>query len=138
MHVEGMSVNNPVRKHHPSNEPGSGYDLFYKLGPNQFRLWDQGHGPAPLYKLDLDQKNAIVTETDEEETSAITAVSAASQAEFAFERDLRNYLVKNLSLIEPGLRLYETRVSEVLNSPQAADLLTYWPWTKMAASSSSN
>jgi RecB family endonuclease NucS len=27
--------------------------------------------------------------------------------EFAFERDLRNYLVKNLALIEPGLRLYD-------------------------------
>jgi RecB family endonuclease NucS len=27
--------------------------------------------------------------------------------EFAFERDLQNYLVKNLSSIEPGLRLYE-------------------------------
>ena len=31
MHVEGMSVNNLVRKHHPSIKPGSGYDLFYKL-----------------------------------------------------------------------------------------------------------
>jgi hypothetical protein len=32
MHVEGMSINNPVRKHHPSIKPGSGYDLFFKLG----------------------------------------------------------------------------------------------------------
>ena len=28
-------------------------------------------------------------------------------AQFAFERDLKNYLVKNLAVIEPGLRLYE-------------------------------
>ena len=28
-------------------------------------------------------------------------------AEFAFERDLQNYLVKNLESIEPGLKLYD-------------------------------
>jgi len=28
-------------------------------------------------------------------------------SEFAYERDLRNFLAKNLEIIEPGLRLYE-------------------------------
>ena len=27
MHVDGMSTNNPNRKHHPSIKPGSGHDL---------------------------------------------------------------------------------------------------------------
>ncbi len=31
----------------------------------------------------------------------------AGSDEFAFERDLRNYLAKNLNLIEPGLKLFE-------------------------------
>ena len=28
MHIESMSINNPVRKHHPPVKPGSGHDLF--------------------------------------------------------------------------------------------------------------
>ena len=47
MHVEGMAVNNPIRKHHPNIRPGSGHDLFYKVGPNQFRLWVSDSDPAP-------------------------------------------------------------------------------------------
>ncbi len=41
MHVEGMSVNNINRRHHPQIKPGSGYDLFYKEGPGRFRLWNR-------------------------------------------------------------------------------------------------
>src|ERR1035437_7399492 len=40
MHVEGMSINNRIRRHHPSIKPNSGHDLFYKMGPDQFRLWN--------------------------------------------------------------------------------------------------
>ena len=108
MHVEGMSVNNQVRKHHPSIKPGSGYDLFYKLGPNQFRLWAPENDPPPLYKADIEKKAAddddenIMSEDDAEDD-----LTGQGAREFAFERDLRNYLVRNLGLIEPGLRLYE-------------------------------
>lgn len=42
MHVDGMSINNQVRKHHPNIKPDSGHDLFYKLGPDQYRLWKSG------------------------------------------------------------------------------------------------
>jgi RecB family endonuclease NucS len=34
-------------------------------------------------------------------------ISLAASREFAFERDLRNYLSKNLGLIESGLKLYD-------------------------------
>lgn len=102
MHTEGMSTNNPVRKHHPSIKPGSGHDLFYKLGPNQFRLWVPETDPPPLYKESMD-RGASITEVELEEEEDETE----GAREFAFERDLRNYLVKNLNLIEPGLRLYE-------------------------------
>jgi len=106
MHVEAMSVNNPVRKHHPNVKPGSGYDLFYKLGQDQFRLWNPESDPAPRYKADLeaaDGNNTVVAVEAAQDSDTIVE----GAREFAFERDLRNYLVKNLGLIEPGLRLYE-------------------------------
>lgn len=43
------------------------------------------------------------TATDEEEEAAIVT----EENEFAYENDLRRYLVKNLSVIEKGLILYE-------------------------------
>jgi endonuclease len=107
MHVDGMSVNNPIRKHHPSIKPGSGHDLFHKLGPDQFRLWVPETDPAPRYKPDFESPESedavsITTEDDQEE-----GAGPEGAREFAFERDLRNYLVKNLGLVEPGLRLYD-------------------------------
>src|SRR5262249_2448013 len=105
MHVEGMSVNNRNRRHHQNIKPGSGHDLFYKLGPNQFRLWAPDSDPPPLYKDDIEKQVAGETLPTEGEPEGECSVEA--EREFAFERDLRNYLVKNLSLIEPGLRLYE-------------------------------
>ena len=107
MHVEGMAVNNQVRKHHPSIKAGGGYDLFYKIGPDQFRLWVPESDPAPRYKDDIEKQELNDTENiaGEAEPEAEAGVEAAR--EFAFERDLRNYLVKNLTLIESGLRLYD-------------------------------
>ena len=107
MHVDGMSTNSQLRKHHPSVKPGSGHDLFFKLGPDQFRLWAPDSDPTPLYKETMERgapSNADVPppEVDTEEEPA-----AQAAGEFAFERDLRNYLVRNLSVVEPGLRLYE-------------------------------
>jgi endonuclease NucS-like protein len=100
MHVEGMSVNNPNRKHHPSIKPGSGHDLFYKLGPDRYRLWQPETDGRPAYKGDavrnISTEAADVPEDDQDAAS-----------EFAYERDLQNYLAKNLYRIEPGLRLYD-------------------------------
>jgi hypothetical protein len=56
MHVDVMSINNPLRKHYPNIKPGSGHDLFYKLGPDEFRLWKQDTDPAPRYKQDLEEQ----------------------------------------------------------------------------------
>ncbi|MDB5608586.1 MAG: hypothetical protein JWP25_5486 [Bradyrhizobium sp.] len=107
MHVEGMAVNNPVRKHHPSIKAGSGHDLFYKMGPDQFRLWTPESDPAPRYKDDIERRELNDTESIAAEAEPETEAGAEAAQEFAFERDLRNYLVKNLALIESGLRLYD-------------------------------
>jgi|JFJP01.1.fsa_nt_gi hypothetical protein len=47
-------------------------------------------------------QEGTATEEDEEETAIVTA-----ENEFAYENDLRRYLVKHLSVIEKGLKLYE-------------------------------
>jgi endonuclease len=105
MHIDGMSVNNPTRRFHPNIKPGSGHDLFYKLGPDQFRLWDPASDPPPRYKEDFEKEVPGVNVTTEGELEDEPVAEATR--EFAFERDLRNYLVKNLGLIEAGLRLYD-------------------------------
>ena len=52
-----------------------------------------------------------VAETDDfaEET---TEEDGLGSRKFAFERDLQNYLVQNLGLLEPGLKLYEDEDGE--------------------------
>lgn len=42
MHVESMSINSPLRKHHPTIKPRSGHDLVFKLGPDKPKFQDQG------------------------------------------------------------------------------------------------
>ena len=106
LHVDGMSVNSPQRRHHPGIRPDRGWDLFFKLGPSEFRLWDPGSDPAPRYKADLD---AGIGQGGAEETSEEDGVGSRK---FAFERDLQNYLVQNLGLLEPGLKLYEDEDGE--------------------------
>jgi len=101
MHVDAMSVNNHVRRHHPSIKPGSGHDLFFKEGPDRFRLWNKGTDPNPLYKKDIEEMEHREEADDEEKSPSLGA------SEFAFEKDLQNYLAKNLEHIEAGLKLYE-------------------------------
>src|SRR5262249_21224895 len=47
LHVEGMSVNSTRRVHHPNIKAGTNWDLFFRLGPNNYRLWDPEHDPQP-------------------------------------------------------------------------------------------
>ena len=99
LHVDGMSVNSPQRRHHPGIRPDAGWDLFFKLGPSEFRLWDPERDPAPRYKADLDEDKGVPEKPPEDDD--------IGSRKFAFERDLQNYLVQNLGLLEPGLKLYE-------------------------------
>jgi RecB family endonuclease NucS len=105
MHVEGMSVNNRNRRHHSNVHANSGHDLFWKIGPGQFRLWDKERDPKPRYKADIErEEDAAPPVTDDE---AEEEIAAAADAAFAYEKDLQNYLARNLHVLEPGLRLYE-------------------------------
>lgn len=105
IHVEAMCVNNSnERKHHPIH-PNSNHDLFFKLGKNQYRVWDKQNDPAPIYP-NLEEQPSITEAVDENEGDE-SSESLPSASEFAFERDLANYLAKNLESIEKGLTLFE-------------------------------
>ena len=112
-HVDGMSVNYETqRKHSPNIKPDTGWDLFFKLGPREFRLWDPKNDQAPRYKADLEADIAeSVVETGDFADETAGEDDPGSR-KFAFERDLQNYLVQNLGLLEPGLKLYEDEDGE--------------------------
>jgi len=97
-HLIIMSTNAKSRIHH-NVRPGSGHDLFYQTDSKTFRLYEAGKDPSPIYKENDTENIVSDDETSDEE--------ALETAEFGFEKDLQNFLVKNLDLIEPGLKLYE-------------------------------
>ena len=94
-HLIIMSTNAPGRVHHHLR-PNRADDLLFQINRKSFRLYNEEKDPPPIYKQD---PTAPPEEEDEELQEAST--------EFAYEDDLRNYLAKNLSLIEPELILYE-------------------------------
>ena len=104
MHVEGMAANSRSRAHHPTIRAGMGWDLFYKESTNRYRLWDAERDPAPIYKGDI-VAVAEMNDADPKENGIDTVLE--SQQEFALEADLQRYLVKNLHILEPGLKLYQ-------------------------------
>jgi hypothetical protein len=110
MHVDGMSVNSSSRKHHPNIKPGKGFDLFFKAGPAQYRLWDKDNDPAPAYLSDLQGPDVVVGIPEAQELSEAAEELGASQ--FAYEADLRDYLARNLGSLERGLKLYQDEDQE--------------------------
>ncbi len=79
-------------------------DFFKNVWPSG--LTEKGISRLKFYenlivRFNGDQEGTA-TEEDEEEAAITTA-----ENEFAYENDLRRYLVKHLSVIEKGLRLYE-------------------------------
>jgi RecB family endonuclease NucS len=52
-----------------------------------------------VFRFNNDQEGTVLEEEEEDEI-------AKEESEFAYEKDLQKYLVKNLSVIEKGLKLY--------------------------------
>lgn len=94
-HLCRFSTNAPSRRHHPV-QPDE--DLLFQVDGSHFRLYDSTTDPTPIH-----------SSSDSPESTEDLAEPREAQApsEFAYERDLRGFLAKNLSVIEPGLRLYE-------------------------------
>lgn len=94
-HLIRMSTNIPSRVHY-GPKPGDD-DVFFQMGSGQFCLYDPAVHPAPVTK----DGGGVPPIVDPEPGVA------PGGSEFAYEHDLRDYLARNLGLIEPGLRLYE-------------------------------
>jgi hypothetical protein len=94
-HLLRMSVNAPSRIHY-SAKPGED-DLFYQVDSTHFRLYSPENDPSPIYAKDHVETQEIEAEDTEQ----------VAQNEFAYEKDLQNFLAKNLDTIEPQLSLFE-------------------------------
>lgn len=96
-HLIRLSTNAPTRLHY--NAKPRQDDLFYQLDGSRFRLYDSERDPAPLWTKEQTTTALEEPAEENEENEEPTA--------FAYERDLQNFLARNLGLIEPGLHLYE-------------------------------
>ncbi len=91
-HLIRLSTNVPTRLQYNVRSDGSD-DKFFKIDSNTFRLYEPGRDPSPIRETSPSQ------EEPQEQASESTG-------EFAYEHDLRDFLARNLYLIEPGLTLY--------------------------------
>lgn len=95
-HLIKMSTNATSRVHYNVN-PNGDDDLFYQIDGKRFRSYNPQNDPPPIYvKQD---EISRTDQTDEQESD--------QPSEFAYERDLKNFLAKNLHLLASGLKLYE-------------------------------
>ena len=92
-HLIRLSVNNKNRLHYSARADG-GDDLFFQLDSARFRLYEPAKDPAPIRE-----------KPDSEQPPKQVASAEAIASEFAYEHDLRDYLAKNIDLVQPGLRL---------------------------------
>jgi endonuclease len=104
-HLVKMSTNAPNRFHFSAN---ASHDLLYRIDSKNFRLYNSGTDPSPIYESKGNSDDESEHFAREEALGESETVHESSYgSEFAYERDLRNYLSKNLGKLEPGLKLYE-------------------------------
>lgn len=100
-HLFMLSTNAPSRVHYSPRSAGQD-DLFFQIDATHFRLYQIGVDPGPIQKTEGLLTDSTIADSEEDYGYAV-----GEAREFAYERDLKNYLAKNLVIIEPGLRLYE-------------------------------
>lgn len=93
-HLIRFSTNTRTRLHYGPRTDGS-EDVFFKIDASRFRLYEAGKDPTPVVESPPQSSELGRDEPELGEGS-----------EFAYEHDLRDYLAKNLRLIEAGLTLY--------------------------------
>lgn len=101
-HLTRLSTNARSRTHH-STKPGED-DVLYQIDGSHYRHYRPGQDPAPIYPSSPTTEAVTVPEGEDEEP---ISVPSGAGSEFAYEADLRDYLAKNLTKLELGLRLYE-------------------------------
>lgn len=97
-HLLMLSTNAPSRVHYNIHDNGN-EDILFQINKDTFRLYDKQNDPEPIYKKSADAGfGNVIDDNYEEETEG---------QEFAYEKDLQNFLSKNLEIIESGLKLFE-------------------------------
>ena len=96
-HLIVMSTNALSRVHHHLR-PNGADDLLFQMDASTFRLYVKGSDPPPIYKDD--------THLDTSEDTDNCEDTAPEAHEFAYEKDLKNFLASNLSIILPTLSVY--------------------------------
>ena len=96
-HLILLSTNAPSRVHYKVKSTGE-HDLLFQVDSSNFRLYDKEKDPQPIYEKDNITNSFAIDDEDVEDKES---------KKFAYEKDLQNYLFKNLHEIEDGLRLYE-------------------------------
>jgi len=94
-HIIKFTTNHRTRIHYNA---GPANDLLFQLPDKRLRLYNPESDPAPIYEGTISPGNAGDDGKDKDE--------CAESSEFAYESHLRDYLKNNLSVIEPGLKLY--------------------------------
>lgn len=91
-HLIRLSTNVSTRLHYSARPDGSD-DRFFKIDSSHFRLYEPGRDPTPISEFTPIEEQPV-------------EVSREGADEFAYEHDLRDYLVRNLHILEPSLKLY--------------------------------
>jgi len=104
-YLRGCSVNAPIAISWHKDFPR----FLYKHGHGQFELYDpEKHGLFDEAGYKDGQKPMLVDISDELEEELSDAIEASNQ--FAYEAHLRDYLSRNLQILEKGLTLWSGAV----------------------------
>ena len=103
-HIRMMSTNVQSRLHW---NPQEYHHLFFSLGRGRYRRYHPDQDPFPIMSENNISYDGIETTTGQVASDDLGHQEYIGGAEFAYEKDLQNYLVKNLEAVEPGLELYD-------------------------------
>lgn len=98
-HLIRLSTNAPSRLHYLA-KPGED-DVFFQLDGSHFRLYDPATDPPPIQRGPANTSAMATSSVPPSDDDELLTTA------FAYESDLRNFLSKNLLVLEAGLRLYE-------------------------------
>ena len=110
-HLLKLATNVATRVYYKA-KPGQD-DMLFRIAPGLFRRYDPAKDPPPIRVGDVSGPipRATVAErtvaSEENEWPRPDAAEVGS-SEFAYEHHLRDFLARDVTKLEPGLRLYES------------------------------
>jgi hypothetical protein len=102
-HLAKFSTNTKTHAYYTHSHNKGNFDWLFKENDNMYRLYDKTKDPTPIYWIDPAKLGVVIDPTKPD----VDVTDPMNGREFAYEKDLQNFLVKNLQIIEPGLKLFE-------------------------------